>query len=90
MTIEARKYRLISGIMQVSDIAAIEKLEQILKEYSLASDSIKHLVKPMKKTLDIDELVKEQDFKGIDKAKMDRLIAEIDLEEPIEDLLDMI
>jgi hypothetical protein len=90
MTIEARKYHLIEGIMKVSDEGIISKLEQILKDFSEASESIKHLVKPMRKKLDIDELIAEQGFAGVDKTKIDHLIEEMAIEEPIDDLLEMI
>ena len=90
MTIEARKYHLIEGIMQVSDEGAIEKLEQILKEYAESRDSIRHLLKPMKQKLDVDQLVEEQNFQGVNTEKIEQLIKEINLEEPIEDLLEMI
>ena len=90
MTIEARKYYLIQGIMDVADESTIEKLEQILKEYTKGIDSIRHLVKPTRKKTDVDELVKEQNFQGVNKEKIDRLIDEMAIEESIEDLLEMI
>lgn len=90
MTIEARKYHLIEGIMKVSDEGIISKLEQILGEFNEASESIKHLIKPMRKKLDIDELIAEQGFTGVNKEKVDHLIEEMAIEEPIENLLEMI
>ena len=90
MTIEARRYNLIEGIMRVSDEGTLDKLEQILKEYVQARESIAHLVKPMRKKLDVEQLMQEQGFKGVNKEKIVRLIEEIALEEPIEELLEMI
>ncbi len=90
MTIEARKYQLIEEIMQLSDEQVLRKFEEILKEYHDSMGSIWYLIKPTSEKTDIDRLIKEQGFKGIDKAKMDKLVEEIGIEEPIEDLLEMI
>jgi uncharacterized protein YjgD (DUF1641 family) len=90
MTIEARKYQLIEEIMQLSDEQVLRKFEEILKEYHDSMESLRHLIKSTREKTDIDQLIKEQGFKGIDKAKMDKLVAEIAIEEPIEDLIEMI
>jgi hypothetical protein len=90
MTIEARKYQLIQEIMRVTDEQILGKFEEILKEYHQSVDSIKHLVTPARSKTSVDQLIQEQGFKGIDKTKMDQLIAEIGIEEPIEDLLEML
>lgn len=44
----------------------------------------------MKEKLAIDQLVKEQNYKGLSAEKVDQLIEAIGIEEPIEDLLKMI
>lgn len=44
----------------------------------------------MRDKLDINELIKAQDFKGVDKEKMNRLIEEIALDEPIEELIEAV
>ena len=40
--------------------------------------------------LDIEQLKKEQNYRGFDKKEVDRLIKEINIQEPIEELLEMI
>ena len=52
--------------------------------------SIKHLIKPIREKLDIETLIKEQNYKGADKKGIDNLIDEMAIEEPIGDLLKMI
>jgi hypothetical protein len=44
----------------------------------------------MKEKLDIDELIKTQNYQGADKEFIDGLADEMDIEEPIEVLLKMI
>lgn len=90
MNIEVRKYYLIEEIMRVTDEEVLSKFEEILKDYHQNLDSIKYLIRPMRKKTDIDQLVEEQGYKGIDKAKIDQLVEEIGIEEPIEDLLEML
>lgn len=90
MGIEARKYKLIEQLMNVSDEAMIKNLESVFKTYLDSVTSIKHLIKPTKAKLDIDQLIKEQNYKGADKKVIDTLIDDMKIEEPIEDLLKMI
>lgn len=90
MTIESRKYHLIQEIMRLSDEKVLTKFEDILKEYHQSLDAIKHLLKPTRAKTDVDQLIHEQGFDGVDKEKMDRLIKEMAIEEPIEDLLEML
>lgn len=90
MTIETRKYQLIEGIMKVTDEAMLKKLEGMLSQYHNNFDSIQHIAKPIKKKLDIDQLVKDKNYKGVDKSKVDNLIDEMGLDTPIEELIDMI
>lgn len=44
----------------------------------------------MKEKLDIDELIKEQNYQGADKAFIDGLVEEVELEGSIEKLLGML
>ena len=87
---ETRKYRLIENIMQVDNEKIIDKLEEILKSYKSDHTSIEPYIRPMRKKLDVDELIAEQGFEGVDKDKIDRLIKDINLETPLEELLEMI
>jgi len=90
MVTEIRKYKLIEEIMKISDDALLNGLEQHFKQYIENFQSISHLVKPTKDKLDIDELIKEQEYKGSDKKVIDELIDEMAIEEPIEELLKMV
>ncbi|MEM6320562.1 MAG: hypothetical protein AAF960_23035 [Bacteroidota bacterium] len=76
--------------MNVSDETTLKNLETIFNIYIKDLTSIKHLIKPTKKKLDIDQIMKEQNYQGADKQVIDNLIDEMTIEEPIEDLLKMI
>ncbi|MCB0596679.1 MAG: hypothetical protein H6557_01015 [Lewinellaceae bacterium] len=90
MTVETKKYKLIERITSLQDEEVLNKLELVLNEYSRGNLILMEIVKPIREKLDIEQLKKEQNYQGFDKEEVDRLIKEIDLQEPIEELLEMI
>ncbi len=80
--LEARKYRLISRIAAIQKTEDLEKLEAVAEKTLPAT-----AIKPLRKNITLDEILTEQKFKGFDRKKLDKLIEEIAIEEPIEDLL---
>jgi hypothetical protein len=90
MTLETKKYKLIEKITSLKDEEVLNKLELVLNEYSRGNLILMEIVKPIREKLDIEQLKKEQNYQGFDKEEVDRLIKEIDLQEPIEELLEMI
>jgi len=90
MTLEARKYRLIKLITGLDDELLISKLESLLNELSEEDRILVNLSKPMREKLDIDELIKEQNYKHPSKELLNKIIEAADIEESIEDLLAMI
>ena len=90
MTIETRKYRLIAEIMRVTDEQALSKFEALLRDYHQSLSSIEHLVTPSRPVTNVDQLVEEQGYSGVDSATLDRLIENVGVEEPIEKLLEML
>ena len=90
MNLEARKYKLISQITHLQSEVDIAQLEIIFKNMTGNNDLLKKLAKPMRDKLDINQLIKEQGFNGVDRKKFDALIKELAIQEPIEELLDSI
>ena len=90
MTVETKKYKLIERITSLQDEEVLNKLELVLNEYSRGNLILMEIVKPIREKLDLEQLKKEQNYQGFDKEEVDRLIKEIDLQEPIEELLEMI
>ncbi len=89
MTVETKKYKLIEKITSLQDEEVLNKLELLLKEYSSGNATLMEIVKPMSEELDIEQLKLEQNYKGFNKEEVDQLIKEINIQEPIEDLLRM-
>ena len=51
------------------------------------NDPLWEAIKPIKATANFDDLMKEQNYKGTDWDTLDRIAKEMDIQEPIEDLL---
>ena len=92
MTIETKKLHLIKRIMEIDDESIIDKIDELVGErLEKDIDSIlRKMSKPIEKKLDIEKVKKEQNFQPIDKDEIERLIKEADIQEPIEELLEMI
>ncbi|MEM1320375.1 MAG: hypothetical protein AAGG75_08960 [Bacteroidota bacterium] len=90
MTLDVRKYNLIKKITGLDNEVLISKLETLLQELSEDNSSLLALAKPIKDTLNIEELAKEQGFSPTTQEELDDIIAEANIQEPIEDLLAML
>lgn len=90
MTLQAKKYQIIEQITHIENEQLLDQLQHLI-EANQSNDSIlASLIKPMREKLDIEQLKIEQNYKGFDKAEVNRLIKEADIQEPIEELLSMI
>ena len=90
---ESIKQHLISEIASLNDTTVLIQLEHILrinKPAKSKNDALKKLSEPRKKKLDIEALKKEQKFTKFNRSRFDQLIKELNIQEPIEQLLQMI
>lgn len=87
--IDSLKVHLIARISTLSNEETLRQLERILIPQASVdpSDILQRLVRPMPTKLDIDALIIQQGFKGIDRPKFDQLIKKINITEPLEQLL---
>jgi len=92
MTIEAKKLYLIRKIMEIDDESVIDQLDELLGKEPVEDQDwiLQQLNKPIKKKLDLEEVKREQNFEEVDKEEVERLIKEADIQEPIEELLQMV
>ena len=81
--LDSRKYWLVHQILLLQDESLVEKVE-IFWNSQIKTHSI---LKPMRKKLRLEDLIKEQDYKGFDYQNYTRLTKEINISEPIEQLL---
>ena len=86
----ARKYDLIDKIIHLKNNYVLEEIETLLRvveKESIADNVLKSIIKPIKKTLDIEDLKREKNYKGVNRKRFNRLIKELNVTEPIEELL---
>lgn len=88
---ESIKQELISQISVLNDATVLAQLARVLQQNAPKNDAtLIKLAKPRRKTLDIEQLKQEQNFTEFNRPRFDQLIKELDIKEPIEQLLQMI
>lgn len=92
MTTELRKLSLLEWIANLSDEKIINELyESISVSYKRGDQFDIHRARKYAEVkaekFDLEKLKGEQDFSGVDEARMDGLIAQLDIEQSMEDLL---
>ncbi|AEE52608.1 hypothetical protein [Haliscomenobacter hydrossis] len=90
MTLELRKYHLIKLITNLNDERVLTKIEQLLHSNDGQDLQLLNLIKPIKETLDIEALMKEQNYHHPTQAELDEIIRDAGIEEPIEELLEAV
>ncbi len=97
MTVIARKYNLINQIVLLSDEELLVQLEAFFKMrkapevvFTKLDPDLLRLAKPLRKKLDIEQLKKEQNYKGVNRKRFDRLVKEMDIKESAEELIQML
>ena len=79
--LDSRKYKLIQEIMKLDNEEALSKLEEEVFWTAL---------KPFRKTLTLEQMIKEQNYKPIEKDEFFKMVDELEIEESIEELLSML
>ena len=91
-TLEKRKANLIVRISRLDKEESVQQIEAIVRLVEKLTtekqlEILKRVSRPTRKKLDIGEMIKEQNWKPIDRKEFDRLVKEIDIQEPIEQLI---
>jgi hypothetical protein len=87
MTIEALKYELFAKIVSIQNEADLQRVKEMLESLSKDNDLLYRIVKPVREKITIEDMIKEQDYKGFDRKSFDKLVVEMDIQDPIEELL---
>lgn len=83
----------INKILSLEDESTLNNVEDCLSIEILdegSSDELQNLFKPVNSRFDLDEIIEQQGYEPVDKAEFDRLINEINIQEPVEELLAML
>lgn len=85
-----RKLQILEAIVAVQDERTLSALEDALAKATQQEVLLKKLTKPMRKTTDIEQIIKEQNWKPVDMEEWRRLVKELDIQESAEDLVKML
>jgi|GEM_PF-1703282 hypothetical protein len=89
LNLDTRKYRLIKSIMDLNDEISIDFLEHQVEELAQKA-KFWEAIKPIKKAVTLAEMIAEQNYKPVSAAVFFEQAAAIKMDEPIEELLEML
>jgi len=84
---EKRKKRIISKIDRLENDFALQQIEKVLNTIFESKEVAGDVIKPVRKQISVEEMIKEQNFIGINRQVFDDLISKIDVQEPMSELL---
>ena len=87
--LDSRKYKLIQEIMKLDNEEALSKLEEEVEAIQ-QEEVFWTAIKPLRKTLTLEQMIKEQNYKPIEKDEFFKMVDELEIEESIEELLSML
>lgn len=87
VSIAERKYHLIQLISSIEDEKVLVQIQEELEAIRSKEELLAQITKPMKKTLDVEEMKREQNWKPVDLEEWNKLVAELDIQEPVEQLI---
>lgn len=88
-TLETRKYKIISQITALNNESAIQELESLIKKISFELYH-SNIIKPIKRNQSVESMISDQKYKGMDRKYLDELVQEMDIKEPIGELIALI
>ena len=87
-TIDSKKVRLVNKITSVQDEALLDLLEKIFDSTPVTNATLwAKVVKPIRQRQTIEDMVREQKFEKFDRAGFDKIIEELDIQDPEGELL---
>jgi hypothetical protein len=99
MDIAAKKNFLIDKILRLTSAEQLDWVENALEQAEHINDKATETVdeedyrqylSPIKDDIDIDEMIKEQNYQGYDSSRAEELAREMDIQEPLDELLKML
>lgn len=85
-----RKQELIQEVSQISDEQEVAQLEETLRKIRARQERVRKYSKPMPKKTDPEAIKRQRGFKGHDRDAFMRLVREMNVQEPVEELLAML
>ena len=86
-TLQSLQEHLIHRVKSTTDVDKLVRFLIFLDELPISEESAKRIFRPIRKGISLEALKYEQNFKGTDWDKADKWVQELDIQEPIEELL---
>lgn len=83
-----RKYKLIEEIIDLKSENQLDEIEKSISRMKLNGND--KIFREIRKNISVKELVEEQSFISFDRKAFDKLIEELEIEEPFEKLMQML
>ncbi len=90
MTLESKKVKIAQWVLSLADEPTLDRLAELARRATpgrAAENDVQRYAIRVEDSLNLDEIKRAQGFTGVDLDKVERLIREADIEQPIEDLL---
>jgi len=84
---EKRKKRIINKIDRLENDFALQQIENVLNTIFENQEVTGNAIKPVRKQISVEEMIKDQNYTGINRPVFDELIRKIDIQEPLSELL---
>lgn len=85
-----RKLELIQEVSQIRDERDLNQLEETLRNIRERQERIRKYSKQIPKKFDPEAVKRQRNFKGHDKEAFMRIVREMNIQEPVEELLAML
>lgn len=94
-TLSDEKLDLIVRISKLDDVESVRQVKKTVESVEKRPtqeqlEMLKKMAKPMRKTLDIEQLKKEQNWKPIDREEFDKLIKDFDWQIPEDEFIELL
>lgn len=83
------KYKLIEEITDIHNEEELLELEEYVQQLKARKDW-QDIIKPVRKDISVEQLKLEQGYEPISKKEFDQLAEDLDITDPIEELLSML
>lgn len=90
MTTEHRKLSIIQRISILSDDTILERIEALLHLKTDNSSFLQQYVKPIRKVTNLDKMIANKQYKGVDKTIIQSVVKTIDIPQETDELLKML
>lgn len=90
MNLEAKKRNVVELISSIKSEKIIDEISEKIIQLIPKEDVVSKYAGCLDEKFNLQKVMTEQDYKGVDLKKMDRLVKDADIKESIDELLEML